>query len=60
MFAWATLVAYSRIYMGVHYPGDVIVGAAVGTLIGFILGKIAEMINDKRLMTNGKSPSPNS
>ena len=53
MFAWATLVAYSRIYMGVHYPGDVIVGAAVGTLIGFILGKIAEMINGKRLMTNG-------
>ena len=53
MFVWATLVAYSRIYMGVHYPGDVIVGAAVGTLIGFILGKIAEMINGKRLMTNG-------
>ena len=35
MFAWATLVAYSRIYMGVHYPGDVLVGAAVGALIGW-------------------------
>ena len=48
MFVWATLVAYSRIYMGVHYPGDVIAGAAVGTLIGFILGKIA----NKSLKTN--------
>ena len=34
MFSWATLVAYSRIYMGVHYPGDVVVGAVVGILIG--------------------------
>jgi undecaprenyl-diphosphatase len=35
MFIWATLVAYSRIYMGVHYPGDVLVGATVGALIGW-------------------------
>ena len=44
MFVWATLVAYSRIYMGVHYPGDVIAGAAVGTLIGFILATIANKV----------------
>ena len=35
MFVWATLVAYSRIYMGVHYPGDVVVGAIVGAMIGW-------------------------
>jgi undecaprenyl-diphosphatase len=32
IFAWALLVAYSRIYLGVHYPGDILVGAVVGMI----------------------------
>jgi len=35
MLMWAVLVSYSRIYLGVHYPGDVICGALLGTLIGW-------------------------
>ena len=29
-YAWATAVGYSRLYMGEHYPSDVIIGAAIG------------------------------
>lgn len=36
LFVWATAIAYSRVYLGVHYPGDVVVGAMVGIIIGFL------------------------
>lgn len=38
MFIWATIVSYSRIYLGVHYPADVFVGAIVGVLLGILWG----------------------
>lgn len=34
---WATIVSYSRIYLGVHFPGDIIGGALLGALIGYLL-----------------------
>jgi undecaprenyl-diphosphatase len=33
---WAGSVAYAQVYVGVHYPIDVLVGGLLGTLIGFI------------------------
>lgn len=32
IFAWSLLTCYSRSYLGVHYPGDLLFGATVGTL----------------------------
>jgi undecaprenyl-diphosphatase len=42
LFIWAIVVSYSRIYVGVHYPGDVICGAALGSIIGYVLSLIYE------------------
>ncbi|OFX60229.1 MAG: phosphatase PAP2 family protein [Bacteroidetes bacterium GWB2_41_8] len=39
MFIWAFLVSYSRIYNGVHYPGDVLVGGLIGALFGYLMAK---------------------
>jgi undecaprenyl-diphosphatase len=32
---WAGIISYSRVYLGVHYPGDVICGALLGSFIGW-------------------------
>lgn len=46
MLCWATIVTYSRIYVGVHYPGDVLGGAILGGLIGFLIWKILVYFNN--------------
>ena len=38
-FAWAFCVIYAQVYVGIHYPLDVIGGAIIGIIIGSITGK---------------------
>ena len=47
MFTWAALVGISRIFVGKHYLGDVIVGTIVGILGGIFFGWLASRIANK-------------
>jgi undecaprenyl-diphosphatase len=40
-FIWPILFSYSRIYIGVHFPIDVTVGAVLGILIGMVFYKLS-------------------
>jgi len=34
-FVWAGIISYAQIYVGVHYPLDVLAGALLGLMIGY-------------------------
>ncbi len=44
---WAAFVSYSRIYLGVHFPGDILGGALLGSIIGFGIFKLYEFVYAK-------------
>ena len=39
LFIWAAIISYSRIYIGVHFPLDIIIGAIYGLLSGYLFHK---------------------
>jgi len=43
---WATFISYSRIYLGVHYPGDVICGGISGAVLGLGFAKLTGILQD--------------
>lgn len=47
IFLYPLIFAYSRIYLGVHFPTDIITGYAFGTLFAIIFYKLYQLFNKK-------------
>ena len=56
---WASLVAVSRIFVGKHYLGDVLVGTIIGVTVGYLVGVAARYLINRLFPTvqEGLSPS---
>ncbi|MCU0374360.1 MAG: phosphatase PAP2 family protein [Chitinophagaceae bacterium] len=40
MFVWAAAICYAQMYVGVHYPLDILGGVAVGLFSGWLVAKV--------------------
>ena len=50
---WALLQCYSRVYLGVHYPGDILGGMAVGLLTGWLVSLLMRWIQRRWRLSRG-------
>ena len=54
LFVLATLVAWSRVYVGVHYPFDVLAGAVLGVGLGFIVAAAGRLLRRVAVAPNDR------
>ena len=47
IFLWPLVFAYSRIYLGLHYPGDILAGYIWGILMALLMMKLYTFLRDK-------------
>ena len=57
LFVLVSVIGYSRVYVGKHYPFDVICGALLGILIGWIVYKLYRYICSLFLTTTPQTPT---
>ncbi len=49
IISWAVVIGYSRVYLGVHYPGDVICGSLLGAFVGWSIYSLYILTDNKIL-----------
>lgn len=58
IFGWAVLNSYTRLYLGVHYPGDLLVGAIIGSLIGWACCRLSIYVDKNFFSAGSREHSP--
>ena len=58
LFTWALLQCYSRVYLGVHYPGDIMGGIVVGVLAGWLVWRLMCWIQHRWRLPRGHYTRP--
>ena len=43
LWIWAFMIGYSQVYVGVHFPGDILAGALLGCTIGTLMSKLVKV-----------------
>lgn len=54
VYIWPILFAYSRIYLGVHFPTDIVIGMLLGIVFGISFYKLSKYIIEKKINKKSK------
>ncbi len=56
LFGWAIIVSYSRIYLGVHFPLDILMGSLMGFFTGGFFATLALKVIHKQKTSDSTTP----
>ncbi|MFM7645228.1 MAG: phosphatase PAP2 family protein [Sphingomonadales bacterium] len=56
-FVWALSIGWAQIYVGVHYPSDVLAGAVAGMILGGAMARVFNKRHQLRIFDTATTPS---